>query len=142
MTYGPNIGSVYHAAKQLLALAPVPVPTPPPPVPPPQGCNLTGSWRFFDAKANASETNGFKEDATGNLQLSPGHNDPWKSAHGTFQGWTAQITYNTGPKPVAVACAVNRTCDFIRCPAYTYSRISHQRMEQEGGGGPQPRRFS
>ena len=123
MTYGPNIGSVYQAAKILLGAHP-PTPPPPPPGPPPADCNLTALWRFFSARANASETNPFLESEDGALSLKPGRNDAWKSANGRFMSdWSAVFHYGTPPTVTTVHCVVDINCSFVKCPDYTYTRI-------------------
>jgi hypothetical protein len=143
MVYGPNIGSVWHAAQRLLVGTPPPPPppTPPPaPAPPhrppnyplPTGCNVTAKWAFYSASAHATEVNGFEEAADGSLVLTPGHNDGWRTAtgwvaskpDGTPMGeWMVQFFYGAGPRPAAVTCALAPNCSFITCPEYTYSRM-------------------
>ena len=134
MIYGPNIGSVWRAAKQLLSppappppQPPPPAPAPPPITPPPKSCNVTASWKFQSlTQPGAFETNGFMEAADGSLSLSPGKNDAWKLATGRLYGdWTVIIVYyasspHHGP---TVTCVLAKNCSFIRCPEYTYARL-------------------
>ena len=87
---------------------------------------MTGEWEFYSASAHASEVNGFTEAADGSLQLMPGRNDGWKTAHGRlFPDWKVQLTYGSELKAVPMTCELSRNCSFIRCPAYVYSRLNH-----------------
>jgi hypothetical protein len=130
LTYGPNIGSIYVAAKLLLALPPRPPPpsppSPPPPPPPPgplPACNLTGSWTFYSASAHASETNGFFETANGRLRLSPGANDGWKTATGVLYTDFDLDLFYYADKRAHARCNLAHNCSFIACPTYTYTKL-------------------
>lgn len=135
MVYGPNIGSVWRAAQRILiplspspAPVPSPSPAPPPITPPPASCNITASWEFVSlTQPGAVETNAFMEASDGSLRLAPGKNDGWKTATGRVYGdWSIEIVYYaSNPKHhgPTVMCELARNCSFIRCPAYTYTRL-------------------
>ena len=135
MIYGPNIGSVWRAAQRILPALPPPppplpppTPAPPPITPPPTGCNVSAPWRFWSlVQPGAFETNDFVEASDGALRLTPGKNDGWKAATGRVYGdWSVEIVYYaSNPKHhgPTVMCELARNCSFIRCPAYTYTRL-------------------
>jgi hypothetical protein len=59
---------------------------------------------------------------TGSLELTPGRNDAWKTAHGRlYADWSVRLSY--GISKGVVACQLAKNCSFIRCPIYTYSRL-------------------
>eukprot|EP01050_Picozoa_sp_SAG11_P011184 SAG11_NODE_1168_length_5617_cov_20.200254_2_plen_492_part_00 len=135
MIYGPNIGSVWRAAQRILPAPPPPppplpppTPAPPPITPPPSGCNVTAPWEFWSlVQPGAFETNGFVEASDGALRLTPGKNDGWKTATGRVYGdWSVEIVYyasNSKHHGPTVMCELAKNCSFIRCPAYTYTRL-------------------